>query len=127
MTIEQELALKLESIRDSITGFKFATEALEDRADKMEVELADCRSKISILSNGAIGVEHQLSTNNKAMEIMSNDIRNVRNSVLSAILTAVILSVAGAASSTFYRSTMASPVRSIALPANTLAAEGMLA
>lgn len=125
MTAEQELASKLEWIRDSITGFKFATQVLEDRADKVESELADCRSKIAELSNNAIGVEYQLSTNNKAMERMSTDIRSVRNSVLSAIIAAVIIWVAGTAFSTQYRSTPQSSNRVAALPRDTLAIAGV--
>jgi predicted nucleic acid-binding Zn-ribbon protein len=51
MSPEEQLASKLESIRDSIIGFKFATDALENRADKIELELADCRSRIAELSS----------------------------------------------------------------------------
>jgi uncharacterized protein YoxC len=102
MTTEEQLASKLETIRDSIIGFKFATDALEARANKIELDLADCRSRVSDLSNTGIRVGEQLSVINKSMDIMSNDIRSVRNSVLSAIIGAMIIWVTGTAISTFH-------------------------
>lgn len=102
MTPEEILAQKLESIRDSIVEFKFVTEALEDRANKIESDLTECRSKVAELSNFGIRASEQLGTINKSMDAMSNDIRAVRNSVLSAILVAVIIWVSGTAFSTIY-------------------------
>jgi predicted nucleic acid-binding Zn-ribbon protein len=102
MSPEEQLASKLESIRDSIIGFKFATDALENRADKIELELADCRSRIAELSNTGIRVGEQLATINKSMDAMSVDIRAVRNSVLSAILAATVIWIAGTAFSAMY-------------------------
>jgi hypothetical protein len=102
MTPEEQLANKLESIRDSIIGFKFATDSLESRADKIELELADCRARIAELSTTGILVGEQLRTLNKAMEAQSVDIRAVRNSVLGAILTATIIWIAGTAFSAVY-------------------------
>lgn len=114
MTAEEQLALKLESIRDSIIGFKFATDALENRADKIELELADCRSRIAELSNTGILVGEQLRTFNKSMDAQSVDIRAVRNSVLGAILTATVIWIAGTAFSAIHvnRSTPAVAGRS---------------
>lgn len=102
MTTEEILAQKLESIRESIIGFKFVTEALEDRADKIESDLIECRSKVAELSNSGIRTSEQLGTINKSMDAMSNDIRAVRNSVLSAILVAVVIWISGTAFSTIY-------------------------
>jgi predicted nucleic acid-binding Zn-ribbon protein len=102
MTTEEQLAIKLESIRDSIVGFKFATDALEIRANKMESDLAECRTRISDLSNTGIRVNEQLSVINKSMDTMSTDIRSVRNSVLSAIIGATIIWLIGTAASTFH-------------------------
>lgn len=104
MTADQDLASKLELIRDSITEFKFDILALEKGSAKIESELADCRSRIAELSNSEIRVGSQLATINKSMDAMSIDIRAVRNSVLSAILAAVIVWIGGTAFSTFYRS-----------------------
>lgn len=104
MTAEQELASKLELIRDSITGFKFAIEAMEKRADKFERELADCRAKVIDLSDSDIRAGAQLAVIESSMSAMSHDIRSVRNSVLGAILAAVIVWISGTALSTFYRS-----------------------
>jgi hypothetical protein len=102
MTTEEQLAIKLELIRDSIVGFKFATDALEIRANKMESDLAECRSRISDLSNTGIRVGEQLSVINKSMDVMSTDIRSVRNSVLSAIIGATFIWLVGTAVSTFH-------------------------
>lgn len=113
---EEILASKLESIRDSIIGFKFATDALQNRADKIELELADCRSRIVELNNSGIKVGEQLGTINKSMDTMSVDIRAVRNSVLSAILGATIIWIAGTAVSTFHLGNR--------LPASTQAVAG---
>lgn len=99
---EEILATKLESIRESIIEFKFATDALETRANKIETELVDCRSRIAELSNFGIRTSEQLGTINKSMDAMSADIRAVRNSVLSAIVAAMILWVSGTAFSTIY-------------------------
>lgn len=101
MTTEEQLAAKLEVIRDSIVGFKFAADALEIRANKIELELADFRSRISELSNSEIRVGSQLANINKSMDAMSSDIRSVRNSILSAIMGALIIWVTGTAISTF--------------------------
>lgn len=101
---EQELAVKLESIRDSIVGFKFATDALENRAAKIELELADCRSRISELSSANILTSEQLRSVLKAMEIQTAATRAVQSNVIGAILVAVIISITGTAVSTFYRS-----------------------
>lgn len=100
MTTEEQLSSKLESIRDSIVGFRFATDALETRAHKIELELADCRNRVSELSSAGIRVGEQLHTINRSMDAMSTDIRAVRNSVLSAILAATLIWVAGTAFST---------------------------
>lgn len=105
MTPEEQLASKLESIRDSIVGFKFATDALESRADKIEMELADCRHRIAELSNANILISEQLRGVLKAMEAQFTATRAVQSNVIGAILVAVIISVAGTAVSTFYRST----------------------
>jgi hypothetical protein len=102
MTAEEQLASKLESIKESIIGFKFATDALEARAAKIELELSDCRSRIAELSNAGIVVGEQLRTFNKSMEAQAVDIRAVRNSVLGAILTATIIWITGTAFSTIY-------------------------
>ena len=105
MTPDEQLALKLESIRDSIVGFKFATDALENRADKIELELADCRSRIAELNNANILISEQLRGVLKAMEVQTAATRAVQSNVIGAILVAIIISVAGTAISTFYRST----------------------
>jgi hypothetical protein len=102
MTSEEHLTAKLEIIRDSIVGFKFATDALEIRANKIESDLAECRTRISDLSNTGIRVGEQLSVINKSMDAMSADIRSVRNSVLSAIIGATIIWLVGTAASTFH-------------------------
>jgi hypothetical protein len=102
MTNEEQLAAKLESIRDSIIGSKFVIDVLETRANKTELELAECRSRISDLSNTGIRVGEQLAVINKSMDMMSEDIRSVRNSVLSAIIGAMIIWVAGTVVSTFH-------------------------
>ena len=105
MTTEEQLASKLESIRDSIVGFKFATDALENRADKIELELADCRARIAEISNANILTSEQLRSVLKAMEVQTTATRAVQSNVIGAILVAIIISVAGTALSTFYRST----------------------
>lgn len=97
MTTEEQLASKLESIRDSIVGFKFATDALEVRANKFELDLADLRARNAELSNAAIVVNEQLRAFNKSMDAQTADIRAVRNSVLAAILAATVLQVSSAA------------------------------
>jgi hypothetical protein len=104
MTAEEQLASKLELIKDSIVGFKFAIEAMEKRADKFEKELAECRSKVIDLSDSDIRSGAQLAVIEASMSAMSSDLRSVRNSVLGAILTAVIIWVGGTALSTVYRS-----------------------
>lgn len=104
MTAEEQLASKLELIRDSITGFKFAIEAMEKRADKFERELAECKSKVIDLSDSDIRSGAQLAVIESSMSAMSHDLRSVRNSVLGAILTAMIIWIGGTAFSTFHRS-----------------------
>jgi hypothetical protein len=104
MTAEEQLASKLELIKDSIVGFKFAIEAMEKRADKFERELAECRNKVVDLSDSDIRSGAQLAVIETSMSTMSSDLRSVRNSVLGAILTAVIIWVGGTAFSTVYRS-----------------------
>jgi predicted DNA-binding protein (UPF0251 family) len=103
MTAEEQLAVRLESIKDSIVGFKFAIEAMEKRADKFERELAECRNKVVDLSDSDIRSGAQLAVIETSMSTMSSDIRSVRNSVLSAIFTALIIWVSGTAFSTVYR------------------------
>jgi hypothetical protein len=102
MTAEEQLASKLELIKDSIVGFKFAIEAMEKRADKFERELAECRSKVIDLSDSDIRSGAQLAVIETSMSTMSHDLRSVRNSVLGAILAAVITWVGGTALSTVY-------------------------
>jgi chromosome segregation ATPase len=104
MTAEEQLASKLELIKDSIVGFKFAIEAMEKRADKFERELAECRSKVVDLSDSDIRSSAQLAVIEASMSRVASDLRSVRNSVLGAILTAVIIWVGGTAFSTVYRS-----------------------
>ena len=104
MTAEEQLTSKLESIKDSITGFKFAIESMEKRADKLERDLSECRSKVVDLSDSDIRSGVQLTAIESSIGAMLQDIRSVRNSVLAAILAAMIFWISGTALSTFYRS-----------------------
>jgi hypothetical protein len=104
MTSEEQLASKLELIKDSIIGFKFAIEAMEKRADKFERELSECRSKVVYLSDNDIKSGAQLAVIETSMTAMSHDLRSVRNSVLGTIFAAVIIWVGGTAFGTVYRS-----------------------
>lgn len=115
MTQEEQLTSKLESIRDSIVGFKFATDALETKADKIELELADCRARIAELSDAGILVREQLRSFNKSIEDEAIDFRAVRNSLIGAILTTVFIWIVGTAFSTIYtRNRLPAPTQAVA-------------
>lgn len=116
MTPDELLASKLESIRDAIVSSKFAMDALESRNNEIEAELTFFRSRIAELGNSEIRVEMQLTTINKSMDAMSIDIRAVRNSVLSAILGATIIWVAGTVFSTLHGNPRSTLIHNTGVP-----------
>lgn len=94
-TSEELIAQRLELIRDSIVTFKHVTDTHDNRLDRLEKDLADCRERITEISDFKIIANQQIGTLLKAAEVMSSDIRSVRNSVLAAILTATFVWIAG--------------------------------
>lgn len=125
MTPEEQLASKLELIRDAIVAVKFATEASESkssfisnalsaRVTKLESDLLECFAKIAELSSASILTSEQLRSVLKAMEVQTAATRAVQSNVIGAILVAVIISVTGTAVSTFYRSGIANQQPAIA-------------
>jgi chromosome segregation ATPase len=98
---EQQLTTKLEAIRDSIVGFKFVTDSLLDRADKSESESANLRAELADLRNNTIRTDERIATIQRYLDTMSGDIRAVRNSVVGAVIAAVIIGVAGVAASSW--------------------------
>lgn len=102
MSPEDLLSSRLESIKDSITNFKYATDTHLNRLNKLEADLADCKIKIADLSDFRIAANQQLASIAETTKAMSADIRSVRNSVLSAIFVALIIWVTGTALSATY-------------------------
>lgn len=97
MDSEEIIRTKLETLKDSIIGFKFAIDSLQDRADECELEIKNCQQKLDDLKYGsALNVERITAIQTKLTN-MDSDIRSVRNSVLAAIATATIITVVGTA------------------------------
>ena len=102
MTIEEELRTKLESIRESVTATKFATEALLSRVNRIESDINDADGRVDQLSEKSIRIDETMKTILKSMSDMGTDLRAIRNSVLSTIMGASFIWLVGTAVTTFY-------------------------
>jgi hypothetical protein len=96
-TPEEILQSKLESIKESIIGFKFVTDSLLDRADKSDLEMANCRSQINKIDSNGIRIDERIANIERYIDAMRGDIRAVRNSVVGAIIVASIVGLSGLA------------------------------
>lgn len=97
MLTPEELQVRLESIRDSIVGFKFVTDLLLDRQDKTDLDMANIRTQITKIDNNGVRNDERMANIERYIESMRSDIRAVRNSVVGAIIVASIVGLAGLA------------------------------
>lgn len=102
MTLDEDIRLKLEAIRESIVALKFATDNLLERVNRVEQDLCDSDARLDLLSDNSIRTDETIKTIVKATNDMSVDIRAVRNSILSTIIGASLIWLVGTAFTTFY-------------------------
>ena len=100
-----QVASKLEIIRDGIIGSKYITDSLLDRADKLENEIRTQQAQFQDLSRNTIRTDARIATIERYLDGMNSDIRTIRNSVVGAIVVAIVIGVASIALSTVSRTT----------------------
>lgn len=97
MTPEEALQLKLESIRDSVIGFKYVTDSLVERNNETESDLRNLNDRVSRIDNNSIRTDERIANIERYIDAMRGDIRAVRNSVVGAIIGATIIGLTGLA------------------------------
>ena len=106
--MDDRLRQQLESIKESIVGFKYMVDNAQDRLDKLERELLNSQSTIHDLKANVVRTDERIATIQKYLDGISGDIRSVRNSIVAAIIGALIIGTTGVALSTFHRQTSVS-------------------
>ena len=101
--IDEQIKTKLETIKESIIGHKFIVDSLLDRSDKLETELRNYQAQLQELRNNTVRTDERIATIQRYLDGMSTDIRAVRNSVVGAMIIAVVIGISGVAVSTFSR------------------------
>jgi RNA processing factor Prp31 len=94
---ESMLATKLESIKESIIGFKYVTDSLLDRADKTDLELANVRATLGRFESNGVRIDERMANIERYIDSMRNDIRSVRNAVIGSMIAATFIGIAGLA------------------------------
>lgn len=97
MTPEETLQLKLESIRDSVIGFKYVTDSLIERADKTELEVTNIRTSLGRFESNGVRIDERMANIERYIDSMRNDIRSVRNAVIGSMIAASLVGIAGLA------------------------------
>lgn len=105
--IEDQIKTKLETIKESIIGHKFVVDNLLDRSDKIEIEMRSYQSQLQELRNNTVRTDERIASIQRYLDGMSHDIRTVRNSVVGAVIVAIVIGVSGVAVSTFSRTNTA--------------------
>ena len=102
-TPEEVTQTKLELIKEAIIGNKCTIDNLDHRSQNMEGRLGLVETHMHELHSSTIRTDERIATVQRYLDAMSIDIRAVRNSVVGAIFTAIVIGTAGLAFSNFGR------------------------
>ena len=91
------LTAKLELIKEATIGFKFVAEDLQNRVEKLDIELAVLRAAINRFENQSIRTDERIANIERYIDTMRGDIRSVRNAVLGSVIAATLIGIAGLA------------------------------
>jgi hypothetical protein len=92
-----DLTAKLELIKEATIGFKFVADDLQNRVEKLDVELAVLRAAINRFENHSIRTDERIANIERYIDTMRGDIRSVRNAVLGSVIAATLIGIAGLA------------------------------
>ena len=92
-----DLTAKLELIKEATIGFKFVTEDLQHRVEKLDLEIAVLRAANNRFENNSIRIDERIANIERYIDAMRGDIRSVRNAVLGSVLAATLIGIAGLA------------------------------
>lgn len=95
--MESDIKDKLEIIRELSIGFKHSIDNLRDDSDKTGSRIGLVEAKqheLSVLFSRADG---RIATIEKSLDSMASDTRSIKNSVVGAIIVAIMIGIAGLA------------------------------
>lgn len=91
------LTAKLELIKEATIGFKFVADDLQNRVEKLDLEIVVLRAAINRFENQSIRTDERIANIERYIDTMRGDIRSVRNAVLGSVIAATLIGIAGLA------------------------------
>lgn len=81
---------------------KIAIESATERMNKFDCDIDTNKSAIHEIKTNAVRLEERLFVIQKNQELQAADMRSIRNSVVGAIIGAIILGIGGLAVNSFH-------------------------